>query len=75
MEEIVLRIRRRTGASRVQIECEWRVDGRIVAEAVPNRVPLGDGVSRLTFEQACALFDGVAAAVGELDQQVALFHE
>jgi hypothetical protein len=75
MEEIVLRIRRRTGVSSVQIECEWRIDGHIVAEAVPNRVPLVNGVSRLTFEQACALFDGVAAAVGELDERLALFDE
>lgn len=74
MEEIVLRVRRRTGASRVQIECEWRVDGQIVAEAVPRRVSLANGVSALTFEQACELFDGVADAVPAFAEQTALWH-
>jgi hypothetical protein len=75
MDEIVIRVRRRTGVSRVQVECEWRMDGRIVAEAVPSRVPLANGVSGLTFERACALFDGVVDAVRKLDGQLVLFRE
>lgn len=73
MEEIVMRVRRRHGSSRVQIEVDYLIDGRSAAERTPVRVPLSLGVSRLTFDHACDLARGLEAGVRELVAQQSLF--
>lgn len=73
MEEIVLRVRRRDGASRVHLECEWWVAGVLVSAVTPRRIPLANGVSRLTFDQAWELADQTERAVRDLVEHPALF--
>lgn len=75
MEEIVMRVRRRAGAQRVQIEVDYLVDGRSVAARAPVRLPLSLGVSRLTFDHACELARGLEAGVRELVAEQSLFDQ
>lgn len=75
MEEIVLRVRRRSGVSAVNIECEYWVDGQEITRRKPARLRLPHGVSHLTFEQAAGLADAVIkAARGWTVEAPVLFH-